>query len=104
VPGFLCGKYCVIEADRKRNGPTPLSLVGEGFGDLVLNRFAGNRCLREHKQHFLPKTYSLIECVEDLGADLHVLRGEPAAHAVILQVGVQPADELLVARRVSEKA
>ena len=103
-PGFLGGKHRVIEANSKQNGPTPLPFLGEGFDDLVLNPFAGDRCLREHKQHFVPKPDSLIERVEDLGANLHILRGKPAAHAIIPQIGVQPADELLVICRVVDEA
>jgi hypothetical protein len=36
--------------------------------------------------------------------DFQVLRREPAAHALGLQVGVQPLDKLLVADRVADEA
>jgi hypothetical protein len=42
--------------------------------------------------------------IEDFGTDLHVLRGEPAPHALVLQVSVQSMDKLVVLRRVADEA
>src|SRR5439155_1594890 len=51
-----------------------------------------------------PQPDGLVDRVEDLGADPHVLRREPAADALGLKVGVQPAGEGVVLAGVADEA
>src|SRR3954452_4301713 len=46
----------------------------------------------------------LVDRVEYLGADRHVVRRETAAPALVLEFGVEPLGELLIQGRVADEA
>jgi hypothetical protein len=70
----------------------------------LLNPIAGDRVFRQDQQHLVAQPDRLVDGVDDLGADRHVVRREPAAHALVLKVGVEAVGELLVLTRIADEA
>jgi hypothetical protein len=60
--------------------------------------------LREDQQQLVIEADGLLDPLSDPVAGLHVFRGEPAAHASALQVGVEPLGEVLVFTGITQKA
>ena len=60
--------------------------------------------MRQHQQHLVPEADGVVDCIADFGADFHILRRKPAAHALALKVGVQPLRQLLVFAGVADEA
>src|SRR4051812_46003521 len=89
-PRLASGEDRVVRAEREQDSCAPVSLLGVGLSDFILDPVAGDRRFREHDQYLVPEPDGLVDRVEDLGADLHVLWREPAADALGLQVGVEP--------------
>ena len=80
----------VVDADREQDDPLALALLVQAPRHLALDPVARDRALGQYQQHLVPQPDRLVDGVEDLGADRHVVRREPAAHALVLEVGVEP--------------
>jgi hypothetical protein len=96
--------YGIVQANRKQDRTFLLLLLLEGGLHLLLDPLAKYRVLGQDQQQPFVDVDSVIDALSELVADLHVLCGEPASHAVVLQVGVQALRELLVLRRVADEA
>src|SRR4051812_11503969 len=103
-PGFVCVQHGVIDPDREQNGRLARPLLIQGPRHFLLNPITGNRVFGQDQQHLVAQPDRLVDGVDDLGADRHVVRREPAAHAFVLEIGVEAVGELLVLARIADEA
>lgn len=78
----------IIQPDREENGAPLPGFPGQRGFDFMLHPIAGHGMFGEDQQELILQVYSLINAWADLVADLYILRGKPAAHAMILQIRV----------------
>jgi hypothetical protein len=52
--------------------------------------------LRQDQQHPIPQSDGLIDFVENFVTNPQIMRREPAAHPLVLQVGVEAIGKLLI--------
>jgi len=93
-----------IKANRKQDHGIPGLLLGKRSLDLKFHPRTGNGMLGEHQQQPVIEADGLVDALPDLVAGLHVFGGEPAAHALLLQVGIETPGKVLVFARIAQKA
>ena len=62
-----------------------------------------NRVLRQDQQQFIVQSDRLINTMFDFIPDVHIFWREPAAHAFLLQVIVQPSGKQLILARIADE-
>src|SRR3954462_8160558 len=78
------------------------AFFGKGFGHLVLDPVAPDGVLGQDQQDLVAQPNRLVDGVPGLGPPRHVMRREPAAHALVLEVGVEAFDKVLVFARIAD--
>ena len=96
--------FVVDKADREQH----LALLSEFFfarvRDLSFHPAAVHAVLGEDQQQAVVNADGFVNLLVNLFAASHVVRGEPAADAFVLEVGVEAVGEGLVLGRVADKA
>ena len=60
--------------------------------------------IRKNEQQPVVKAYRLIDLLVDFLSALNVMGRKPAAHALVLEVGVKAFGEVLVLGRIADEA
>src|SRR4051812_2030833 len=94
----------IVQPDREQDQLLPVALFSERLADLVLDPIAGNGVLGQDQQHLVPEPDRLVDGVEDLGADWHVVGREPAPDALVLEIGMEALRERVVLTRIADEA
>src|SRR6266851_4763446 len=95
--------YLLIEPDRKEHLALLSLLFLHCRFDLIFDPGACNGMLGEQEQQFVMQMDRFINASTDLFADLHILWRKPAAHALILEIGVQATSKHVVFARVANE-
>jgi hypothetical protein len=103
-PGFTGVQHGIIDPDREQNCRLARSLFIQCPRHFVLNPIAGNRVFGQDQQHLVAQPDRLVDGVDDPGADRHIVRREPAPHALVLEISVEAVGELLVLARIADEA
>jgi len=75
-----------------------------GFADFGFDPFAFHAVFGEDEEELVVQADGFVDLLVDLLAGGHVVRGEPAADAFILEVGVEAVGEGLVFGGVADEA
>src|SRR5258708_28506091 len=102
-PGLRCLLYAVIQAYRKKHQALLLLFFLECRFDLILDPGACKRVFREQEEQFVLQVNRLINTRADFIAGFHVLRGEPAAYPLGLQIGMETMSKGVVFVRVADE-
>jgi hypothetical protein len=81
-----------------------LALFFKSCRHLVLNPIALDRMLGQDQQHLVPQPDSFVDPVKYFRADRQIMFSEPAAHPLLLKVGLQARGKLLILHRVTDEA
>jgi hypothetical protein len=93
-----------IEADRKQHNLISLLFFFEGLLYLIFDPIALDRMLGQDQQQLIAQPDPGIDLVADFAANWHIVWREPAAHPLVLQVGVKALCEVLIFGRVADEA
>ncbi len=94
-----------IQTNRKQDRTLRRRSSAKAVSDLVLDPIAGDAEFSDRISNSLSRTRMAASIASrNFVADRQVLRREPAAHAIVLQVGVQSLGERVVLRRVTDEA
>ena len=74
------------------------------IGNLRPHPIAVHAVLGEDEQQLVMQPDGLIELLMNLAPALDVVRRKPAAHAFVLQIGIEPLGKLLVFGRIADEA
>src|SRR5271165_738733 len=74
------------------------------LGDLGVHPLAVHAVLRQNEQQPVMQPNGLVNLFVDLPPALDVVRREPAAHPLGLEIGMQPLSKLLVVGRIANEA
>ena len=92
----------------KAEGEEHAAVFGEfvfaGFGDFGFDPFAVHAVRGEDEEECVVEADGFVDLLVDFLAGSHVVRGEPAADAGVLEVGVEAVGEALVLSGVGDEA
>src|SRR5664280_594114 len=74
------------------------------IGNFAFDPVAAHAVLGEDQQQLVMQANGLVDLLVQLAASLHFLGREPAAHALGLQVSMEPFSKLLVLGRIADEA
>jgi hypothetical protein len=92
------------EPDGEQDSALIAYLPLAGLGDFRLHPLALHAVRRPDQHQLVVQAYGFVDLLVELPAALNVVRSEPAAHAFVLQVGVEPVGEVLVFGGVADEA
>src|SRR5208337_1106155 len=92
------------QPDRKQHPLTFLHLTFASLGNLGPHPLTAHAVLGEDQQQLVMQANGLVDLLVQLAASLDVVGREPAAHALGLQVGMEPLGELPVTSRIADEA
>jgi len=91
------------DADRKQHSNSFGLLAPAGGGDFGLNPITRHAVRGQDEDHFVVSSNGLINLFMDFLPMLHVVGCKRAADSVALQIRIQPIDELLILRRITDE-
>jgi hypothetical protein len=90
--------------DGEQNAPLVTHLALPGLGDFRLHPLTLHAVGRQDQEQLVMETNGLFDLFVKFLAALDVVRGKPAAHTFVLQVGVEAVGEVLVFSGVAYEA